>query len=61
MDALLQLIGRFFEDFVRSLVAFFLSAVVGTPFILIGAAFDEGSYAANVAARYGALWDWWLG
>ena len=60
MQALFDVVWWLVSEILFSFFAFVLSAILGTPFILIGAAFGKGSYGANVIARYRALWDWWF-
>jgi len=61
MQVWLEIVWWTVSDILFPFFAFVLSAILGTPFVLIGAAFDKGSFGGNVIARYHALWDWWLG
>ena len=57
MHALFEVVGWLIGEILFDFMAFAFSAILGTPFILIGAVFDKGNYPASVAARYAALWN----
>lgn len=59
MQVLLEVLWWFVAEILVFLIAFIVSAAIGTPFILIAAAFENGTYLANISARYRGLWDWW--
>ena len=60
MWILIQILGNFIEEILlRGLLAS-ITVILGTPFVLIGAAFDAGNYFSNVSRRYGTVARWLL-